>query len=350
MHRIVKYDLLRITACFAIVLLHVSNSYWYVVDVESSDFLIMTVYNSFTRFAVPVFFMLSGLFLLDPERELSVKKWALRLCRLAVGFYLWSLFYAFQSVLFNGLRHGFDSVTREMWSDAVLRLVMGHGHMWFLMDLFGFYLLLPVFRKVCEDIRVTGYFLLLWVLVRFLLVTVFPNIGGGMVLAVVTSQHLYILTGYIGYFLGGFFLNKVDIPKRGRLLLYVSGLGALVFTMVKTVLDCRTSQSYDDQWFLPSNVNILIFSAAVFVLFKHMEVPRRLADSRLVRNMARGSFFVYMIHPFFIEKLNLLGINVIAYPVILSIPVMTVGIFAAGMLLGWVAGKIPAAGKVITLQ
>jgi len=350
MHRIVKYDLLRIIACFAIVLLHVSNSYWYVVDVESKDFLTMTVYNSFTRFAVPVFFMLSGLFLLDPERNLPVKKWALKLLRLAAGFYIWSLFYAFQSVIFNGFRNGFESVSQEMWTDAIARLVMGHGHMWFLQDLFGFYLLIPVFRKICEDIKVTGYFLLLWVLVRFLLVTVFPELAGGMVLALVTSQHLYILTGYIGYFMGGYFLNKISIPKGGRWALYVSGAGALVFTMVKTIMDCRTSQSYDDHWFSPSNVNILILSAAVFVLFKQMKVPQRLTDSKWVLNMAKSTFFVYMIHPFFIEKLNLLGITVIRYPVVLSIPVMTVCIFVISMFLGWIAGKLPVIGKIVSLQ
>lgn len=69
MKRSIKYDLLRITACFAIVLLHVSNSYWYVVDVDSQEFAAMTVYNSFTRFGVPVFVMLSGLFVLDSEKE-----------------------------------------------------------------------------------------------------------------------------------------------------------------------------------------------------------------------------------------------------------------------------------------
>ncbi|MDE6700876.1 MAG: acyltransferase family protein [Acetatifactor sp.] len=350
MHRIVKYDLLRIIACFAVVLLHVSNSYWYVESVESRNFLIMTVYNSFTRFAVPVFFMLSGLFLLDPDRELPVKKWALKIFRLVAGFYIWSLFYAFQSVIFNGLRNGFDSVDQKMWSDAVTRLVMGHGHMWFLLDLLGFYLLLPVFRKVCEDIRVMGYFLLLWVIVRFLVVTVFPGLAGGMLLAWVTAQHLYMLTGYIGYFLGGYFLNKISIPKGGRLVLYISGLGALIFTMVKTIVDCRATESYDDHWFLPSNLNILILSAAVFVLCKHMEVPQCLTDSRLVRNMAKSTFFVYMIHPFCIEKLNLVGIKVTAYPVLLSIPVMTVGIFVIGMFLGWIVGKIPIVGETVTFQ
>lgn len=350
MRRIVQYDLLRIVACFAVVLLHVSGSYWYVVDVESSDFLIMTIYNSFSRFAVPVFFMLSGLFLLDPERELSTKKWGLKLAKLTAGFYIWSLFYAFQSVIFNGIRYGFDNVDSEMWSDAITRLVMGHGHMWFLLDLFGFYLLVPVFRKVCEDIRVIGYFLTLWVLVRFLLVTVFPEIAGGLVLALVTAQHLYMLTGYIGYFLAGYFLNKISLPKGVRWTLYVLGVGAVVFTMVRTIVECRASQSYDDHWFMPSNVNILLFSVAVFVLFKHMNVPQRVADSVWVRNMAGSTFFVYMIHPFFIEKLNLLGIKVIAYPVVWSIPIITICIFATGMFLGWIAGKIPVIGKIVTFQ
>lgn len=69
MSRMVKYDVLRIVASFSIVLLHVSASYWSVVDIYGREFMVMTVYNSLTRFAVPVFFMLSGLFLVTPERE-----------------------------------------------------------------------------------------------------------------------------------------------------------------------------------------------------------------------------------------------------------------------------------------
>ena len=59
MERIVKYDVLRVVASFSIVLLHVSASYWSVVDIYDGEFLVMTIYNSLTRFAVPVFFMLS---------------------------------------------------------------------------------------------------------------------------------------------------------------------------------------------------------------------------------------------------------------------------------------------------
>ena len=103
MSRVVKYDILRVAACFSIVLLHVSASYWSVVDVQGRDFLVMTVYNSVTRFAVPVFFMLSGLFLVAPERKnVTVGK---RVLKLVLLFYVWSAFYAFQGIAVDTLRY-----------------------------------------------------------------------------------------------------------------------------------------------------------------------------------------------------------------------------------------------------
>ncbi len=106
MSRIVKYDILRVVACFSIILLHVSASYWSVVDVRGGEFLVMTVYNSLTRFAVPVFFMLSGLFLVAPEREnVAIGK---RVLRLVMLFYVWSAFYAFQGIAVDTLKGAFS--------------------------------------------------------------------------------------------------------------------------------------------------------------------------------------------------------------------------------------------------
>lgn len=350
MKREIRYDLLRIAACFAVVLLHVSYGYWSVVDVNSKEFLVMTVYNSFTRFGVPVFFMMSGLFLLDPQKEVTVAKWGSRIWKLLVAFYLWSLFYAFQSVIFHGIKNGWESVSHEMWSSALTRLIMGHDHQWFLMDLLGFYLLLPILRKICEVIKLLGYFLFLWVVVRFIITTMMPQVCGGLVAAKVTSMHLYLLTGYIGYFMGGYFLQKIDISKKYRYFIYVLGAGAIAFTIFKIIYDSRSTQSYVDQWFTPSNVNVLIFSIAAFVFYKYRTIPSKVNDSKWISTMAKSTFFVYMAHPFFIEKLQLIGIKVINYPVVLSIPIMTIGIFAVCMLLGWIVAKIPFIGKWIVFQ
>ena len=120
--------------------------------------------------------------------------------------------------------------------------------------------------------------------------------------------------------------------------------------MVKTLADCRASRTYDDQWFNPSNINILLFSTAVFVFFKYWKMPECLSHSKWIPEMGKTAFFVYMSHPFFLEKLNLLGINVLKFEVAWSIPLMAVSVFSAAMLAGWLVGKIPVMGKWITFQ
>ena len=158
MSRVVKYDILRVAACFSIVLLHVSASYWSVVDVRSREFIVMTVYNSVTRFAVPVFFMLSGLFLVAPEREnTAVGK---RVLKLAALFYVWSAFYAFQGIAVDTLKGAFSM---EVFRAAVERFVFGHVHMWFLQILCGFYLLIPIAGQISAKKEALRYYLILWV-------------------------------------------------------------------------------------------------------------------------------------------------------------------------------------------
>lgn len=154
MTRVVKYDILRVVASFSIVLLHVSASYWSVVDVHGREFLVMTIYNSFTRFAVPVFFMLSGLFLVSPDRDIA-GLWK-RIMKLLVLFYVWSAFYAFQGVAVDALGGEFSM---EVWRASVERFIFGHVHMWFIQMLLGFYILIPVARQICAKKEIVKYYL-----------------------------------------------------------------------------------------------------------------------------------------------------------------------------------------------
>lgn len=64
--RIVYLDLLRIFACMAVVMGHVSADNWYDTDPASFEWQVLNVYDSFICFSVPVFFMLSGTFFFRP--------------------------------------------------------------------------------------------------------------------------------------------------------------------------------------------------------------------------------------------------------------------------------------------
>lgn len=62
LHRNISYDLLRIQAAILVVLLHVSAISWNMISPYKPQWMIINLYNSMTRGAVPIFFMLSGAF------------------------------------------------------------------------------------------------------------------------------------------------------------------------------------------------------------------------------------------------------------------------------------------------
>lgn len=58
-HRI-DFDVLRIVAAFFVVVIHVSGWILYSFPADSPDWMIVNFFNTLARFAVPVFFMISG--------------------------------------------------------------------------------------------------------------------------------------------------------------------------------------------------------------------------------------------------------------------------------------------------
>lgn len=345
MHRVVKYDVLRVVACFAIVLLHVSASYWSVVDVHGSEFLVMTIYNSLTRFAVPVFFMLSGMFMVSPARQNTGM--GKRIVKIVILFYVWSAFYAFQGVAVDALTGSF---TMEAWNAAVERFIFGHVHMWFLQILVGCYLLLPVARQICAKKEVAQYYLILWIVFRFIVPYVTEAFGWSTFQARIDSLGLDLLVGNFGYFLLGYYLNETEIKKEARRVLYALGIAAVGLTIILTIQNSVEAGTYVDRWFNPSTPNVLVMSIAIFTCFKYSEVFDRIKNVSMWKTLSRYTFFVYMFHMFVLEKLNLVGISTISFPAIISVPVLTLVIIVVSLIGAFVADHIPVVKKIVMLH
>ena len=67
-------DILRIVACFSVIMLHASAQPWYSLPVDGIGFKIANSYDALFRFGVPVFVMISGALFLAPDREITIKK------------------------------------------------------------------------------------------------------------------------------------------------------------------------------------------------------------------------------------------------------------------------------------
>jgi len=69
--RVIKYDVLRIVAAFAVVFLHCSSQRFY-DTFPSTEWEVRNIYDSFVRWCVPIFVMVSGALFLDAKKKLGL--------------------------------------------------------------------------------------------------------------------------------------------------------------------------------------------------------------------------------------------------------------------------------------
>lgn len=289
--------------------------------------------------------MLSGLFLVSPEKkDLALGR---RVLKLILLFYIWSAFYAFQGAVVDAFQ---GEVSMEVWRAAVERFIFGHVHMWFLQMLCGFYILIPIAQQISARKKALQYYLILWIVFRFLVPTLTGMFHLHTLQARVDSLGMDILVGNFGYFLFGYYLDITDIRKGIRQIVYIMGIGALCLTPILTIVDSRESGTYVEQWFSPSSPNILIMSAAIFICFKYCGVFSRVKNVSMWKKLSGYTFFIYMFHMFVIEKLNLFGITTVSFPAVISIPVLTVFTFMVSLLGAFITDHIPVVRKIVMLH
>ena len=163
--RIAYFDVLRILATFAVIVLHLSAQHWADTDVHTRAWQAFNLYDSAVRWAVPVFVMISGsLFLSGSQSLLHILK--KNVLRLVTAFVFWSALYAVFMVNFEGCPK--DLIAQQFFN--------GHYHMWFLFMIVGLYLIVPFLRPIVRDEKLLRYFLLLTLIFTFLL----PQIASAM--------------------------------------------------------------------------------------------------------------------------------------------------------------------------
>jgi len=89
-HKLSYISILRIIATIAVIAIHASSGYLNGSDIAGFDWKYANLINSFTRFSVPVFVMLSGALLLTKEENTS-EFYKKRLLKLCYPFIFWTI-------------------------------------------------------------------------------------------------------------------------------------------------------------------------------------------------------------------------------------------------------------------
>ena len=145
--RYLRYDVIRITALFMIVMVHVS-AYMVIFYPDTSDlaFKVGNVLNGLSRAGTPLYLMLSGALLLNENHSFQAskfyKKSLLRICLLLL---FWLLFYASWRAFILPSLAG-KPVDFRLFVSYLLKLEGLYPHLWYLFMLIGAYLAIPVLR------------------------------------------------------------------------------------------------------------------------------------------------------------------------------------------------------------
>lgn len=296
-NRIYYFDMLRVIACSAVVLVHVSGAY-VVKDFGSVNFWVGNVLDSASRIAIPVFVMLSGALMLDERRAISAGELLGHIKKIACFFVFWSAMYTILNKILIPL------IKKEpvRLRTVVMSFLTGNYHLWFCFMIVGLYLVTPLLRLwvKAENKRYVEYFLAL----SFVFNLVIPQVTamGGLYFdvfhefnAIVEQLHLKYTGGYVPCFILGWYLHNFEC--RHKKTLYALGAVSLAFTVVMTYLLSYTTntpiQVYDSRY-----VNILFQGVGIFVLIKSRYGDRESGADRgaWIEFLSKNTMGIYAMH------------------------------------------------------
>ncbi len=342
--RKIHIDLLRIVACFSVIMLHSAAQYWYDLPVSSTRWLVCNTYDGLFRFGVPVFVMISGMLFLGKEGKTDVKKlYRNNILRLACAYVTWSILYGLWDC-----RTWFGN-TEVGWKKYVSEMLLGRYHLWFVPMLIGIYMLLPVLKEMTDHCskKQIEYFLCLFFILqigrRTLDIVTIPNVVKDF------SDRLDVemVCSYVGYFILGYYLHRFVPSQRKRKLLYVLGiLGLLLAPIVSNVLSVRKeeplSASYDS-----FSIFTFLASVAVFVFFEQVVSKVRWKQwmRKGILEFSANSFGVYLMHILVFEMLQAKGIDSMSIDSLAGIPLLAVVCFILCNIAISLLRRVPVLGK-----
>ena len=162
------------------------------------------------------------------QRDIPIKKiYSKYIKRMVIAFIVWSLFYG----IFEEGGPG----------DKARAFIEGHYHMWFVLMIIGIYMCIPIIKPIVKSELLMKYFLVLSLIFTFAIPEIFKIAydTGSYTLrlladsgnAVISDVNMYMVLGYVSYFILGYYVNNKDLSKKMRYNIYLLGLLGFVFTI-----------------------------------------------------------------------------------------------------------------------
>lgn len=308
-----QFSYMRITATFFIIILHslFASSIYFKDAMTATNVRFEQVFQNLLMWCVPVFLMITGVLLLDPDREIPLKKLFGKyikrmLLTLVVFTFLFQLLdykFGLQPTLFTGWIRG-------------LFFAKSWAHMWYLYTIIGLYLMMPLYKLVTkyrEDL--VPYLIAVYLLFVAVIPMFFRNLGFGIPTATIYPVYLFI-----GY-------QLVHHPMKLPLSLALSVGCTASLVLLSLHFSSEAMETYAGY----ASILVVGQSAGFFSLMNRIRID---ADS-WIRKIDQCTFGIYIVHMIGIRWLmKIYGFNPYAYGP-MSFILIAIVLFLISFFLTW---------------
>lgn len=341
-------DVVRFVAISLVIVLHCTGFPYQFLNPEISAIDILNwftqdFYEAVGLIGVPLFVMLTGALLLNPNRDDEPLRvfYRKRLDRIALPFIFWTVVYFAWSFTILGKPLTLFNVGQGLLSGS-------YYHLWYLYLLMGLYAVTPVLRVLVKhlDRKLFLYLLLLWFagtvttpfIHTFTDFTYFP--------------FPFVFFNWVGYFLLGTYLLYSNMKPRKAAAIFALGIFGAVAG--EWLLAATSGQTYLGYFHNYMNPTIIIASSALFYLLISLDfsgIGKHAKTSRVIHWISENTLPLYLIHMIVLVSLttNVFGIwlNTITFVPLIDVPIFAAIVLAFSIVLVYAAKKVPVLKKLV---
>lgn len=333
-------DLLKTIAIVGVVCIHISAA-GLSNPLGSPDWLASVFWGSLTRGSVPLFFLCSGALLLDPNRDLTLKKlYGKRMLRLLAALFFWAMAYAVFRLAMDGALS-----PPTLWQAAKEVLLFRHeNHLYYLHIALLFYAFLPVTRLFVRhaDRRLLEYALGLWFLLGILYPTLSPLWPFTLLRGIPQQWQMNMTYASIGYGALGYYLQAY--PPRGRTGAVLALLGFGLTFGGALAISLRQGALYQHLW-EGMSVGVCLLATGIYALCVTSRAQPSGQMRAILARCSQGSFCVYLVHVFVISLFARAGLTVALAPCLVSIPLVVCANLLCSGLIYLLLSRVPVVNK-----
>lgn len=274
-----------------------------VVEAGSFEWYGMALYRTIFASPTVLFVMVSGIFFLTPERNVTPRKiWTKNVPKMTCAYIFWCLIYALYRI------YQMDPQPEFTFKLLVQQWLIEPDHLWYIPMIVTLYILVPFFRCVTKiaDKKLYKYMLMLFVpaLVLNTIATTPHLVYGGYLNTILGKTPLETICTYGFWMIYGYFMYTYRPSPKARKIIYVLGVISAIAAFIICIVTYHTT-GYWHAAAVNRKFTITTFgkNTAIFVFITNHFSQIQLSDrgKKILGKVSGCTLMIYLAHWLFLE-------------------------------------------------